>query len=401
MSELIKNLQSADKKSKKKYFTASQMSVSYPTEFLPVDFKNGEWINVNGKDGEERYASLGIRGGSFVTIVGKPGVAKTSWCIMAAWNIVKRYKSSLVYHCDIEKSTSYTRVMNLTGMTHDEVKDKYILKDGLYLEDVYDIIYKMAKEREENPDNYKYIAPKPDEFGNPISLYEPTVVIIDSTASLTSNSVKLEELPQQTEAMRTAQKIKQFYKMLIPLISKYNIIILSINHLNAAANMSIVKTQSQIMYMKQENSIPGGMAPLYYANTLMAFISRSKLKKEDDGFDGFMLDVEFWKSRSNKANQKTQLVFDLVCGFDPVLSLLAYADDQGLLDGRNPYKYFKGYPDKKFDARKFKEIFVDDEELRSVVREAVMPYLYTELSEVSTEARENKRNLDMLSLLNQ
>jgi archaellum biogenesis ATPase FlaH len=389
---------SSKDKNKKNVFTSAQLELSYPTEFLPFDFKNGQYIHVNGNGKNETYAYLGIPGGKFLTVVGKSGVAKTSWVVSVAWNIVKNIENSFVYHFDLESSTSITRIMNLTGATQEELNKKYILKRGTYLEDIYETIYTIAKTKKENPNKYTYIAPVLDEFGQQIVSFIPTVIIIDSTASITSNSVTFEEMPTQTEAMRTAQKIKQFYKMLIPLIESTNIIVLSINHINDKP-MTMVKTQAQIMYAKQDISMPGGYAPIYYASTLLAFFSVDKFNMNDDGFDGFAVRAEFWKSRTNKANQSCTLIFDMVTGFDPVRTLLRYADEQGLLDGRNPYKYFKGYPDKKFSTKKFNELFIEDPEIRDIVKSVVMPSLYSELSDVTEEKRIEKKSVDMLGLL--
>lgn len=120
---------------------------------------------------------------------------------------------------------------------------------------------------------------------------------------------------------------------------------------------------------------PGGNAALYYANNLFKFVSSTKYKKDDDGFDGFMVRVEMLKSRSNKAGQFTNLVYNQETGFDPVLSMLQFADDNGLLDGRNPYKFFKSNKDVKFDTRKFHEAFSSKEEVREALCEATNPLL--------------------------
>lgn len=130
---------------------------------------------------------------------------------------------------------------------------------------------------------------------------------------------------------------------------------------------------------------PGGIAPIYYANTLIKFISASKYKEEDDGFDGFMVKAELIKSRSNKAGQSCNLIYNQLTGFDPILTLYQYAVDNELVDGRNPYKYFKSNKDIKFDSRTFREAFNTDERIRNMLMESTLPKLEEMLSYVRSE----------------
>jgi len=127
---------------------------------------------------------------------------------------------------------------------------------------------------------------------------------------------------------------------------------------------------------------PGGTAPLYYANTLIKFVSSTKFKKEDDGFDGFMVRAELIKSRSNKSGQSCNLIYNQLTGFDPILTLYQFASDNNMIDGRNPYRYFKTNKDIKFDSRKFRECFNESDELKKTLMDSVTPYLEDMLSYV-------------------
>ena len=137
--------------------------------------------------------------------------------------------------------------------------------------------------------------------------------------------------------------------------------------------------------MKQDEALPGGGASIYYANNLFKFVSAGKLNAEEDGVDGANIRIELIKSRTNKAGQMVTMIFDQERGFDPVLSLLKFAEDNNLLEGRNPYKKFVGNPDVKFDSRKFKSEFKEREEVRKALYEVTKPYLYAMLSKVSDE----------------
>lgn len=123
----------------------------------------------------------------------------------------------------------------------------------------------------------------------------------------------------------------------------------------------------------------GGNAPIYYANTLLKFVSTEKYNLADNGFDGFKLRVEFIKSRTNRAGQSTTLIFDQDNGFDPIRTIYDLVDTAGLIEGRNPYRYISGHPELKFDSRNLTEL-KDNVEFIRLLYSAAHPILKTYLS---------------------
>lgn len=254
------------KKDKKGLFLPAQTSVSYSTGFLPFDYRNGYKVQVMDLDENQimSYPSIGLMGGTFVTIIGKTGVAKTTWTVQAAYNIIKDFgENAFIVHYDLEQALNYTRIKNITGATQRELSEKYILRqEKNYLEDIFDSVVAIANEKEEDKKSFKYDTGLVDEFNNPIIAYVPTVIIVDSLPSLASRDMDEEEMKGQTDAMRMAQKVKQFYKKLLPIIKTYNITLFAINHINFKVEMNaFTKTQPQVMYMKMDEAVPGGNAP--------------------------------------------------------------------------------------------------------------------------------------------
>jgi RecA/RadA recombinase len=378
---LLARLRGNDKKG---LFEKAKGKVSYPTGFGALDCLNGEFIEVRDSNNviKEIYPSLGFVGGTFITILGNTGVAKSTFCIQSSYEMIKNFDSGMVIYYDLERALGYTRILNLTGATTDEIENKFILRqDKNNIEDILEAISQIANEKESNKKEYMYNTGKKDEFDNPIFHYVPTVVVIDSIAALVSKDSSLDEIDGQTEAMRMAKKIKQFYQKLTPVINTYNITVICINHIMTNVDMNpFAKKASSVMYLKQDESTPGGKSPNYYAFTLLKLVQCGKKNKEDDGYDGFLVRFELIKSRTNKSGKSIVLAYNQNSGFDNTLSLLEFADDKGLLDGRNPKKYFKGYPDSKFDARKFKEYYDKDEILRKVMKEVLEVHLYDILS---------------------
>lgn len=385
-NSLLNKLRAEDKKG---LFSSSQVSITYNTGFIPFDYLNGYKVRViDSKENIiDSYHALGLMGGTFVTVIGKSGVAKTTWVVQVAGKMVEKFTdNAFVMIYDLEQALTYTRIKNITGMTQEDLDNKFVLRqEKNYIEDIFDSIISIANAKEANKKEFQYDTGLLDEFGNKIVAYVPTVIIIDSIPTLASKETD-EEMKGGTDAARMAKVIKQFYSKLMPIIKTYNITIFTINHINAKMEINaFTKTQPQVMYLKQDESIPGGNAPIYYANTLIKFISSTKFKKEDDGFDGFMVRAELLKSRGNKAGQSCNLIYNQSSGFDPIMSLYQFATDNDLVDGRNPYKYFKSNKDVKFDSRKFKSACRENEAIRDALFESTRPYLEDLLSSVEEE----------------
>ena len=381
---------------KKGLFTSSQTPLMYSTGFLPLDYRNGYLLESKDESGKliRTTPMTGIVSGSLNTIIGKSGVAKTTWCVQTAYNIVRQFDNSVIIHYDLEQSSSNSRIMNVTGATQTEMLNKYILRqEKNYLEDIWDSIYGIITERENNKEDYMYHSGILDEFGREIVSYVPTVIIIDSIPSLASNagfkkeSDEDKELSGNTDAMRMAQRLKKFYKMLLPVAMKYNIIVFAINHINQKIEINpMVHTQAQVMYLGMDEALPGGNAPIYYANNIFKFISKDKKNLADDGYDGFLVNVYLMKSRTNRANNSefVTLAYEQLTGFNPVRTLQEYASANDIITGRNPYSYFMNEKDTvKFDTRKFMEAFHSEIKVRQLLMEKTQPYLMDMLGGVS------------------
>lgn len=370
---------------KKGLFVKTQTAVGYETGFAPFDYRNGYMVQVRDLDENvvEEYASMGLVGGSFTTVVGKSGTAKTTFVIQAAANIVRKFSSSFVQHYDLEQALTYTRIKAVTGYKQAELQDKYVLKqEKSFIEDIFDGIMAIAKEKEENRKDYTYNTGLKNEFNQVIMAYEPTVVIIDSIPTVSSKDAS-GEMEGGTYANRVAKALAQFYKRLTPVIKTYNIMVIAINHINQKIEINpMMKTQAQLVYMKMDESMPGGNAPIYYAHNLLKFVTAGKYVADKDGFDGFRVRCELLKSRTNKAGQFCHLAYNQVLGFDPIHTMYEFADDNELLEGKNPYKRFKGHPDSKFDSRKLRKAFLNDDKLRFATFDSTIATLESQLGRV-------------------
>lgn len=402
---MMDRLRSQDKKG---LFNATSSNVLYRTGFIPFDYRNGCIVEVRDMRDKlvSTYPSLGLQGGSFVTIIGKSGTAKTTFAIQAAAQIVKPFENNaFVMHVDLEASSSITRIRNITNFKNQELTDKYILKqEKCYIEDVFAMITTIAKEKEQNKKEYTYDTGYLDEFGRPIFTYVPTVFILDSIPSMQPDPQlkenEIAEMESATYANRTAKALAQFYRKLMPIVKGYNILVIAINHITQKVDINpMARTAPTLLYLKQDESMPGGVAPVYYPTNILKFVAigSEKYNEKENGFDGVLTRVEFLKSRTNKAGQHCNLVFNQTNGFDPILSQLQFAIDNDLVDGRNPYRYLKGFKDIKFDSRAFKKNFLENQQLRLALMDATIPILEKQLTRRDTTDLTSEETLPELT----
>ena len=240
--------------------------ISYKTGFPVLDYYLGYKVGIYDENDNivEQYPCIGITAGSFVTFVGKPSSGKTTTAVQIASNIVRPFPNGTVIHYDLEQSMNYSRVKVLSKFKIKDIEEgKYILRqEQNSIDDIYKSIMDVYFEKVNNPDKYKYDTGKKDEFGKPIILFEPTVIIIDSIATMSmhinendkSDVKKISELEGQTYKNRLAGEISQFYTKLMPRIRTANIIVIAINQIKTKVDMGLTKTASQILYMKQDES---------------------------------------------------------------------------------------------------------------------------------------------------
>jgi hypothetical protein len=404
---LLDKLKANDKKGLFKEDSSSDM---YETGFLPFDYRNGTIITAKDKEDKvlERWQGLGMVGGTLTTIIGKSGTAKTTFVIQAAVNTIRKYEDAMVLHYDIEQATTYTRIRNITGISNKELEGKYFLsRDNVFIQDIFTGIMKVVELKESLGDSIKINTGKLDELGRPLIVYPPTIVIIDSIPGLASKENKDDDSMQgSTYANRIAKELSQFHNRLVPILRPYNISIIEINHLKTKIDINpMAKTQAQIMYLKQDEAVPGGTAPIYYSNLYLKFVSSKKLNVEDDGINGMIVKVQLIKSRTNTAGHEIELVYNQITGFSPALSLLHYAKEKELLGGRNPKLYFISDPEVKFSRNEFEAKYTLDPAFREMAIRACKDSMETMLSvnadlltaESGSETDESKEVIDMIT----
>lgn len=252
---------------KTNYFDCNASVISYKTGFPVLDYYLGYKVNVFDESNHliDSYPSIGITAGSYVEFIGKPSTSKTTTAVQIAANIVRNFDNGTVIHFDLEQAMNYSRIQTLTRFNMADIMDgKYILRqEKTTLEDMKKTIMDLYKEKTSKPDVYKYKTGKLNEFGQEIELYEPSVIILDSIATITmslnendkKDLAKLEEVSSQTDRMRLTAEIGRFFNEIMPYIRTANITLIAINQIKTNPGMGVVKSPSEILYLKQDETL--------------------------------------------------------------------------------------------------------------------------------------------------
>jgi hypothetical protein len=140
--------------------------------------------------------------------------------------------------------------------------------------------------------------------------------------------------------------------------------------------------------------LPGGNAPIYFANTLIKHVAvgSSKANKEEDGYTGFRINAEIIKSRTNVSGAKVPMVYDQDHGFSKERTLLEYAKDLGLINGARISARYLGDDDSvKFNEKDIVNEY-QREEVKAMFDKWVYPHLEKLLSRVNKEEENEMSN---------
>lgn len=386
----------------------STSSIAYPTGFLNFDFMNGTVVHVNSADRNFKYYSVGIQDGCLVMLIGRSGCGKTTWAVQTAANIIRPFKNASMFHDDIEGGITEYRKELLTGFHGKELEDRYISRNtGITAENFYERLRMVHDMKLANRENYEYDTGFFDSTGKRLYKLEPTVYILDSLALLMpAQYTEEEELSGSMSATAAAKTNSMSFKRIIPMLKAANIILLVINHINKKIDINpMQRTKSQVAYLKQDESLPGGNTVIYLTNILLKFDDNSKLKQDEAfGIAGNLVDISLVKSRNNRAGKTCTLVFNQDQGFDPELSLFVMLKNAKRINGAGAYLYVGKYSEVKFSQKNFKQKLRESPELRQAFIAEVMDMLKAELDSADREEiiqdQDYSLNSDILSQLN-
>lgn len=348
-----------------KKFGYNEDQLMLSTGFDVIDYLNGNVTTTN--DGKKKY-NVGIDAGKIVTIIGKTGVGKSTLALQIASNIIRKYDQSSLFVLDFEQSNSKDRIRSITGMSEEEFDQKVSIKKiAISTETVLEMASQIKKLKLEHKD--ELLTPNKegilDEKGKPKKILPPTVIFVDSIAMMMPReAVQAEEMTGQMSATQMAKANTQLFKRLVQVCMEGNIVMIFINHITQKVETGPTPTAAAINYLKQNESLPGGNAPMYLTNTLIKVVASSKLEEDKTyKIKGFEAKVELIKSRTAPAGRSMTMIFNQAEGFDGDLSLLEYIKANGMLKGAGVSNYIEGLDSVKFKLSDFKSKLASEPKL--------------------------------------
>lgn len=379
-----------------------ERDVAYPTGFLGFDFLNGTVIHVKSDNMDFSYNSIGVVDGSVVMVVGRSGCGKTTFTIQSSAEIIKPFETGTIYHDNIEGGIIQSRLETLTELYGDELEERYIARNsGVNSENVYERIKMIHDIKLADRASYEYDTGLFDNDGSPITKLEPTVYILDSLAMLMPDKLTEEEtMSGQMSTTAAAKTNAQLFRRIIPMLKAANIILFVINHITEKVDISMfAKKQSQLSFLKQDETLPGGRTPVYLSNLLIRLNDGTKLKESEGfGIAGSIVELVLIKSRSSAAGNSINLIFDYNRGFDRDLSMFQLLKEEGYVNGAGAYLYLGDRNDIKFAQKNFKKKLQESEELQRVFTEVSYQALMTLINR-PIEKDESNSNFNIASAI--
>lgn len=382
MSLLATNFRLAVKKEKDpRMSTEARCDVGYSTGFLNVDFTNGQVIHVKSeaKNLNQFYYSVGITDGSMATFIGRAGCGKTTFIAQTAANIVRPFKTSCIFEDSVEGGLTWSRREVLSGFHDKELQERYIVRNsGVTAENFYQRIKMIHDMKLENPSEYMYDTGLLDTFGVPIRAFEPTVYILDSIAMIMPDKYTSEdELSGGMSSTAGAKVIAQIMRTIVPMLKAANIILFIVNHILEDVSINPMQhKKAQISFLNQGERLPKGNTVIYLSNNIVRIDDAEKLK-DDAKFKvaGNISKITFVKSRTNRPNVETKLVYDQDNGFDPILSLYLFLQEKGRVNGSGVGMYIDDKNDYKFSMGNIKDKLKNKPEFKAIFMKAAQEEL--------------------------
>jgi len=370
--------QALDAADKKGLFASNDNFVNYSTGLLPLDYANGFWLLMDDGHGGKIYEPItGIIGGTFISIIGTTGSGKSTLADQIGYSIIKPFEDGLLFHFDPEQTNLKQRMIRIMGADPYDERIR-LKKDNTYIEDVLEIFNSICEIKEKSGDLYKYEVPRRSYNGKPFKAYVPTVFIIDSLPSFNSKEFNVEDAGTNMDGARGAKDVTRFYVNCLGRMQKYNITIITINHIRpkVVANQ-FSEPPAGLMMLKASEQLPRGYAAQYYSqNFFRVNALKSNMYSYDDvGFNGIKASIQIAKTKTAFVGATVDVCFNSDIGFAPIYTLFEFASSIKLVEGRNPWLYLRGMENFKFSRRDFRNKFLDDKIFRETFLDTIRPHL--------------------------
>lgn len=356
--------------------------IAYPSTYMPLDYANGQIVDVFGDDDEiiQSYTSVGYVAGTMITIVADPGLGKTTYAQQASVEIIRPFKDSFIIHEDMEQSSHINRVYNITRMNASWIENHYVIYQDGHTEKVVDRFIDHAKMKLANRDKFSYDTGLRDMFNKPLKTLVPTVELWDSLSVMRSedtsfidmnalntkktkkdtNESSVDDVTNNMAGARNAKFNSEVFKQILPWAKRANIIFFVISQINRKISTGFVSSARDLTGLGENETISGGRAALYLANNVLRFKNKKSLKVDVEyGINGHIVSAEFYKSRTSATQVPVELIFDKQRGFSKVLTLVHLLIINGIAKKSGNGYYLPGLDKVPFTKKNVRDVARD------------------------------------------
>lgn len=359
-------------------FKSNDNFVHYGTGLRPLDYANGFWMKVTREDGTSYMEPVtGIRGGSAVTIIGTTGTGKSTAADQIGYYQIAPFADGMLFHIDAELTNYKYRMLRIMGVDSSDNRIR-LMKERIYIEDVQTMINQICDLKKSNGDLFKYTVHKGSLDGKPFKAYVPTVFIVDSLPSFYSSDMNTDDLGTNADGARAAKDIQRFFVNNMAKMEAYQITVIFINHIRPKIAMDrFSEPPSGIMMLSNNEMVSRGYAAQFFSQNFFRINSKKSniYTMEDNGFKGFKSTFQVAKTKTAFIGSTVDVAFNSAFGFDPIYTNYEFAHSCGIVQGRNPWLYFDGLSEFKFNRKDFRHMYIENPDFRAGVDEVLRPHL--------------------------
>ena len=253
------------KETKKTVAKKSIGSVS-ETVFVPTNIKildyNGGTMATNAEDGESFY-NIGLPMGKIHMAVGHSQSGKTTLMLQFADAMTKDLNGDVIL-ADFERSSTdpRSRIKNICGITDEEYDERFTIfnHEDMTAEFLKKMIFDIVETKRALSKND--LVDWMDLEGNPVKIFPPTVIIIDSVSAMRSKELlENKDLDNNMVAAQIAKSNGAFLTSIEHFLEAYNITILAVGHIGTKISINpYAPRKVQLPGLGDDENISGKLA---------------------------------------------------------------------------------------------------------------------------------------------
>lgn len=267
----------------------TQETIGFNTDSM-VDMMTGDF--ARDKDG--KFACRGGFGPALSGTLGRPNQYKSTFMASLAMRICSLYQTELtIFDSEDSISRNKERILRMAGDRAGILSEDNVIsldaKNHYDLESMRDLIEEIGNKKKEMGKKAKFTTPFFDKDGNRVSVWVPTVILIDSWSECASTAEKdkiankgIDDAGANTIYMLDANKKTMVSRNLSRYASEYGIEILTTAHYGPKMQMDPYAPNPKILPWASNTEAPKGVGSKYLFLTNPQFLINSCAKLQDD-----------------------------------------------------------------------------------------------------------------------